>query len=93
MQAGLESMETYRNKPNMEQPVEVAEAWERQLTICRLRTGQSPLNGLKQFRHELLEHQALLLNKLDAKISKLGSLGWGGNMGESCELWHHFSDI
>lgn len=36
------------------------------------RTGQSPLNGLKQFRHELLEHQALLLNKLDAKISKLG---------------------
>lgn len=34
------------------------------------RTGQS-LDGLKQFRHELLEHQALLLNKLDAKISKL----------------------
>eukprot|EP00435_Cladocopium_sp_Y103_P058097 s271_g20.t1 len=35
------------------------------------RTGQSLLVGLKQFRHELLEHQALLLSKLDAKISNL----------------------
>ena len=64
----------------MEQPVEVPQACAADgfLMVCRLRTGQSPLDGLKQFRHELLEHQGLLLSKLDAKISKLASLGWGG---------------
>lgn len=38
----------------------------------QLRTQTSmPREGLREFRQELLEHQALLLKKLDAKIAKL----------------------
>ena len=37
-----------------------------------------PREGLREFRQELLEHQALLLKKLDAKIAKLE---WPGSIG------------